>query len=83
MVCKSRLFQSPSQNIMLNKNKTKDKTLSNKRRSCSGEHLLHEEVFLNGHRTSECNGLKQLKILDSECIASTRFILSIRTIINS
>ena len=35
---------------MLNKKKLLDKTLSNKRRDCSGEHLLHEEAFLNGHR---------------------------------
>ena len=34
-----------------------DKTLSNKRRDCSGEHLLHEEAFLSGHRKG--NGLKQ------------------------
>ena len=38
---------------MLNKKKLLDKTLSNKRRDSSGEHLLHEEAFLNGHRTSE------------------------------
>ena len=29
-------------NIMLNKKKLVDKTLSIKRRDCSGEHLLHE-----------------------------------------
>ena len=54
--------KAPIKNIMLNNKKLLDKTLSNKRRDCSGEHLLHEEAFLNGIEQAEESANKTAKL---------------------